>query len=214
VATTRDIITSALKKLGVLRAGGTASDGAATDALSSLSSYYQELITNGTCGRVWDIPLSRSFDGNAGVNQHINILTEDPVTIDLPSIVPYTYWNTWRPYRDYGWGLNVPIGGDNGDNVPPDKAVVRITSEFDENRATYIYDGTIQRWMRIDNLTLDSEAPLSARNSDGLAAVMAIRLADQYGDTLISQATPMAANRYRLAMVTNYGNPETQDGYW
>ena len=210
--TNRDIITSALKKLGVLRAGGSASDGAATDALSSLSSYYQELITNGTCGRVRNIPISRSFDGNSGVNQHINVLTEDSVVIDLPSVVPYDYWNTWRPWRDYGWGLNIPFGGDDGDNVPPDKSVVRITSEFNSDRATYIYDGTIQRWMRIDELTLDDEAPLSARNSDGLAAVLALRLADQYGDTLISQATPMAANRYKMALVMNYGNSESYCG--
>jgi len=214
MVTTRDIITSALKKLGVLRAGGSASDGAATDALSSLSSFYQELITNGTCGRVSDIPINGPFSATAGINQHINELNDETVTITLPDTVPYNYWYTWRPCRDYGWGLNVPLGGDDGSNVPPDKSIIRITSKFNDDRATYIYDGTIQRWMRIDNLTLDSEAPLSARNSDGLAAVMALRLADQYGDSLISQATPLAANKYRLALVMNYGNAESDCGYW
>lgn len=204
--TCRDTITSALKKVGVLRAGGSASDGAATDALSSLSSYYQELITNGSVGRIRNIPISAEFDGNSGVNQHINVLTDEAVTIDLPATVPYSYWYTWRPCRDYGWGLNIPMGGDTGDNVPPDKSIVRITDQFGDGRATYIYDGTIQRWMRIDALTLDDEAPLSARNSDGLAAVMALRLADQYGDTLISQMTVRAAASYKMAMVMNYGN--------
>ena len=212
--TARDVINSALRKLGVLRAGGIASDGAATDALSSLSSFYQELITNGTCGRIRNIPIGAETDGTSGVNQHINVLTEDPVNITLPSVVPYSYWDTWRPCRDYGWGLNIPFGGNDGNNVPPDKSIVRVTDQYGSGRATYIYDGTIQSWMRIDALTLDDEAPLSARNSDGLAAVMALRLADQYGDTLISQATPLAASKYRMALVMNYGNADVETCGW
>lgn len=211
--TARETISSALRKVGILRAGGQASDGAATDALSSLSSWYQELITNGTCGRVRDIPVSGPLTATSGAGQHINVLNDEAVTITPPDIVPYYYWDTYMPARDYGWGLNVPLGDDTGENVPTDLSVLRITSKFNNDRATYIYDGTIQRWVRIDNLTLDSETPLSARSPDGVAAVLATRLVDQYGDTLLSVATVQAANRYRLALVSNY-NRENEYAYW
>lgn len=202
--TTRDVINSALRKLGILRAGGSASDGAATDALSSLSSWYQEIITNGTCGRIENIPIGAATTATTGANQHINVLTDEAVNLTLPVTVPYAYWDTWMPCRDYGWGLNVPLGGNSGDNVPPDKSVVRITDQFGFGRATYIYDAPVQRWMRIDALTLDDEAPLSARGPDGLAAVLATRLVAEYGDALLSAATLQAANRYRLALVNSY----------
>jgi len=202
--TARDTITSALKKLGVLRAGGSAKGGDAGDALASLSSWYQELITNGTCGVVRNVPISSSLDATTGFNQHINVLTDDEVDLKLPSTVQYEYWDTYEPCRDYGWGLNVPLGGTSGMNVPPDKSVVRITDQFGPGRATYIYDGTVQRWMRIDALTLDDEAPLSARGPDGLASVLAVRLVDEYGDALLSPATIQSANKYRLALVQNY----------
>lgn len=203
--TVRDIGTLAFRKLGILRAGGEMKAADAQEALESLSSYYQECISAGAFGRVRDVPVSSAYTGDAGKNQHINILTEDTVDIELPDTLPACYWAYWVPCRDYGWGLNVPLGDGTGDNVPPDKSVVRITSKYDENRATYLYDGTIQRWLRIDNLTLDSEAPLSARNPDGLASLLAVRLADQFGSDLLSPLTLNAANRFKMAMVTTYG---------
>lgn len=206
VETVRDIATKAARKLGILRAGGELKAADAQDMLASLTSFYQECVNVGTFGRVSDVPISAAYTGTAGVNQHINVLTADTVTITLPKTVPYYYWDTWMPCRDYGWGLNVPLGGDTGANVPPDKSVVRITSEFNAGRASYVYDGTVQRWMRFDNLELEDEAPLSARGADGLAAVLAERVADEFGQETLSPLTMRAANRYRVALVTHHGS--------
>lgn len=205
--TARDVITLSLKKIGVLRSGGEASTSDASDALASLASLYEEWISQGAFGRVRDVVVNLAGEATAYPSVHINEMV-DGVIIDLPSVVPYDYWYTWRPHRDYGWGLNVPLGGDDGNNVPRDKSVIRITSSENTTRATYIYDGTIQRWMRIDNLTLTDEAPLSARGFDGLASVLAIRLTELFGSELAGPQTLRSANRYSVAIVTNYGNEE------
>lgn len=212
--TVRDVITLALKKLGVLRAGGVASAADAEDARESLLSQYQEWINQGTFGRIESINLANVVANpvTAGLNQHINITTADSVTVDLPTTVSYDYWWTWRPCRDYGWGKNVPVGADTSNNVPRDRSVIRITDEFNTDRATYVYDGTIQRWMRVDELALNDEAPLSQRGYDGLASVLAMRLVDLFGDALASPATMAAANRFKTALVTRHGADEYDCG--
>lgn len=211
--TIRDVITLALKKLSVIRGSGQPKAQDAADALASLASFYNELISNGTCGRVWAVPVTQAFDGNAGHNQHINIITEDTVEIDLPDLMPWAWCCNWRPSRDYGWGLSIPYNV--GERMPPDMSVVRITSKNDDNRATYLYDAPVQRWMRIDNLNipdqnavLNREAPLSSRNMDGLAALLATRIADQFGQDLLSALTLQAANRYKMALVSRYGEAD------
>lgn len=203
--TCRDICTRTGRKLGLLRSGGELKAADAADMLASLQSWYMESVTGGAFGRVTDISISIAGDVTAGGGQHINILTEGTVTVDLPASVAPCYWDTWRPCRDYGWGLSVPFGNDSNVTVPRDKAVVMVTNQYTEERATYVYDGTIQRWLRIDTLTLNNEAPLSARNPEGLAALLAMRVADEFGENTLSQLTVMAANKYKLAIVSNYG---------
>lgn len=210
--TARDVINLALKKLGVLRAGGEASAADAADGLASLVSLYQEWISNGTLGRVASIVASSPGTSSVYPSAHVNE-TVAGVTINLPQVVEYCFWDTWMPCRDYGWGLNVPLGGNDGFGPPRDKSVVRITSTENEDRATYIFDGTIQRWMRIDNLGLTDEAPLSARSFDGLASVLALRLTEYFGSELASPVTLQSANRYRSALVTNYGTGVCDDAW-
>lgn len=208
--TIRDIITRSLKKLSVIRGDGQPTAAQAGDGLASLQSYYRELITNGTCGRVRSVGISREADQTAGHNQHLAVLTEEAVTIELPTTLP-RYWGcNWRPERDYGWGLTIPFNDAN--YMPPDLSVVVVTDQFGPSRATYIYDAPIQRWLRVDDLdtevdnaVLNREAPLSARNPDGLAASLAVRIADEYGADLLSPLTIQAANRFKLALVSSYG---------
>lgn len=211
-ATIRDVITLALKKLTIVQSGGVATAEDAADLLASLSSFYNECIDGGTFGRVFDVPISKAFDGSPGHNQQINVLTDEAVALELPATMPSTWCCNWRPWRDYGWGLSVPAD----ENVPHDLSVVRVTDQFGPSRATYIYDGYIQRWVRVDDLdlTVDStvlnrEAPLSARNMDGLASVLAVRVADQFGQDLLSAITVGSSDRYRRALVTRFGRADT-----
>lgn len=208
--TARDIITMALKKIGVVRAGGEVSAADAEDARLSLQSLYAEWITAGTLGRVWDVPVSKAGTISPNPSQHISVMTNDTVTVTPPATVAWDYWYTWMPSRDYGWGLNIPLGGDTGFSPPRDKSVIMVTWQAGApnaaQRVTYVYDGTIQRWMRTDNIDLSDEAPLSARGSDGLASVLALRLLELFGDSLASQVTIRSAASYKMALVSNYGS--------
>jgi hypothetical protein len=206
VESVRDIITAAARKLGIVRSGGTVSANDAADGLRSLTSLYNGWVNGGAFGRVYSVPISTSGDYTAGPNQHINVLTDEAVTIDLPAVMDTINWCNWRPGRDYGWGLNVPYA--DGVNVPPDKTVVRITDQFGPSRAIYIYDGYVQLWMRIDALGLNDEAPLSQRDADGLAAILAVRMSDEFGSELLTAGTVQAANKYKMALVTGYGSQE------
>ncbi len=211
--TNREIIARALKKLGVLRAGGTPQADEMDGALISLQSMFHEWITNGAFGRVYNMGRTTSGDFTPYPNQHVNVLTDEATNIILPNVLPWDWWGCcWRPCRDYGWGLPWP---DTGEVMPRDKSVIEITyqqSNADaEERRTYIYDGTIQRWVRVDALALDEEAPLSQRNPDGLSSVLATRLAEFYGETP-QPGTISSASRYRTALVTNFGNADNSCG--
>lgn len=203
--TVRDVATLAGKKLGLIRSGGELKAADAADMAASLQSFYMDGISSGMFGKVGNVQISQGSDITAGTNQHINVLTEDAVTIDLPASLPYGCWESWRPCRDYGWGLNIPVGADQNVRVPRDLSVVMVTDQYGDSRATYLYDGTIQRWLRIDTLGLNDEAPLSARNYDGLASLLAVRTVDLFGDNLLSPATVRAGNRYQIALVSRHG---------
>ena len=196
--TVRDVGTLALRKLGVLRSGGEPSAADAEAARQSLESLYSEWITQGTFGRVYNVAITKSGSVTPGHSMHVNVTTDEEVSIDLPATMPRDFWSTWR--------------GDLGLNVPRDKSVVIVTDQFGAGRATYVYDGTTQRWMRTDTIKLSDEAPLSARGMDGLASVLAIRLTEQFGSELASPQTLRSANSYRTALVCNFGN-EDDEGY-
>lgn len=206
--TVRDICTKAFRKLGVLRAGGEMKTADAEDARVSLQSFLMECVTAGTFGRVRDVLIAQPSTVTAGENQHVNIASAGVVTVDLPSTVAVDYWAYCNPVGDYSWPLNEAAYYSSEVRAPRDRSVVMVTNRDQPERPVYVFDGTIQRWMRLDVLTLNDEAPLSARNSDGLASVLAVRLADEFGATLLSPGTLQAANRYKTALVMHYGAGE------
>ena len=114
-------------------------------------------------------------------------------------------WASGEPWMVLGGGSNVVIGDDGFDGT-----VVRITDQFGPSRAIYIYDGYVQLWMRIDALGLNDEAPLSQRDADGLAAILAVRMSDEFGSELLTAGTVQAANKYKMALVTGYGSQERE----
>ncbi len=59
--------------------------------------------------------------------------------------------------------------------------MVSIIDGVSEMVMDFIYDGQQKQWQGIYDLTLDDEAPLSFRDPQGLSALLATRLADEYG---------------------------------
>jgi len=200
-----DTIRLAFRKLGAIRAGQEVSSSDAADALASLTSLYSEWISAGTFGRVYNIPLMQETELTATANMHYNAVTDEAITITLPSTMAACDCCTWN-YRDYGWCL--PEGYWDGVNVPPDLTVMMVTDSYGVARATYVYDAYVQLWMRVDTILLTDEAPLSGRGADGLASKLAIRLTDQYGEELLTRITISSAASYQMALVSKYGQAE------
>ena len=87
----RDVATLALRKLGVLRAGGVPKAADAEEARASLISWYMEQVTQGAFGRVYNVLANAAGDVTPHPNLHVNINTEDAVTVDMPATVPSYY---------------------------------------------------------------------------------------------------------------------------
>lgn len=218
MASARFIVNSALQKLGVLGAGREARTADATDTLAALQAMYGSWIASGAFGRLDDItPIGNTFTASGG--QRI-IRTGTDLEIELPEYVSEGVFDDYGNRRTgyYGTVVKINTQGDNiivdveasqpvGCVAPPrDGSVVIITDREGGQTATWLYDGTIKAWQGVERLTLDDEAPRSAADPQGLAAMLAIEIADSYGDAgTIGPATQMQAGRYKQQMVARFG---------
>jgi len=83
---------------------------------------------------------------------------------------------------------------------------------FDIGFAEVVQDGFVTRslyengaWVTISDLTLDSVAPLANRGQGGLAACLAINLADEFGGS-VGPAIVRQAGSFRMALATKHGS--------
>lgn len=178
----RQTVNSALRKIGVLAAGREARAVDLDDGFDALKGLYRQLITNGTFGRLRDvIPIA---DYTAYENERIFRNTEDVVSITLPQTL--RNWEFWFGYGIFGIYPNeyVPPADDaltQDVRTPRDCAVVSIINALDGMVMDFIYDGHTKSWTGIYALTLDDDAPLSFRDPQGLCALLATQIADEYG---------------------------------
>lgn len=202
MATCRETVNGALRKLGKLGAGREARTADATDALESLRGLYRSLINSGAFGRLADVIPTADY--TAGENQRIFRNTEAVAEILLPELVD----DVW-PYGiipEYGrrW---VPPGQEVSNQRPPrDCSVVVISDAISGETQEYIYDGTQRKWQGLSGLTLDDPAPLSLRDQDGLKALLAVTIADEYGGEL-NAATARLAAAFRSDLVHRWSMP-------
>jgi hypothetical protein len=76
-------------------------------------------------------------------------------------------------------------------------------------RAIHIYVGYLGAWSRIDNLALADDNPFGPEHDDGLAAMLALRIAPEYSAAISQPVAEMAARgravfgeRFRTHTVT------------
>lgn len=201
MATCGAVINSALRKLGKLSAGREARSTDAQDALESLRSMYRSWIDSGAFGRLRDVVPTADY--TAGENERVFRQTDAVTSIDLPALVSDVLPGPWQ----YGerW---VPNPTENRNERPPrDTSVVVISDAFTGETQEYLYDGTQKLWQSIGGLGLTDQAPLSRRDHDGLAASLAVRIADEYGD--VPAATVRLANLFQSNLVHRWGQPRT-----
>lgn len=107
--------------------------------------------------------------------------------------VSYTAGMNERIIAD-GATITIP---DTIDGSPPEdlSVVVVITDATQKN---YVFSQG--RWEICDNLTLDSDAPLSARDREGLACTLAVELAETYG-TQVGPRTFEKASRFNSSIM-------------
>lgn len=186
--TCRQVITTALRKLGVVGAGRrapTAED--AADALEVLLAWYSGAVSSGMFGRLADVTTEAAYE--AKEFERITILGADEVEITLPITI------TDDPLCD--------------DRPPVDLCPVVIVATEPLN---WLYDGAIGDWVALYGLTLDSDAPLSSRSGDGLACVLAVQLADEFGGQ-VGEITATRAAGFLSSLRTRNNSPRRSVDY-
>lgn len=173
MATCQVLIKRALRMLGELRSGREPPANEAADALQSLQGLYKHLVATGTLGALRDVLVSANC--TAGENQRIVNTSGSPITITLPTTVQdHSNYASDTCIWDYGF-----IGATDGTRPPRDRAVV---VEAGTSPKTYLYDADLAAWVLIDSLTLTSVAPFTQKLETGMAALLALHMAPEYGD--------------------------------
>jgi hypothetical protein len=157
MATCREIIKRAMRRLSVLPSGREPKAAEAEDGLDALQDLYTQLVGAGALGVLTAVEVGADY--TAGEWQRITNTSGGAITITLPESIEDDSTET-------------------GTRAPYDRAVVQVTGAFPE---THIYDAALDAWVQIEALTLDSEAPLSTQLAGGLSAMLAVNIADEYG---------------------------------
>lgn len=204
MASCRDIVNGALRKLGKLGAGREPRLADSQDALEALRGLYRSLINSGAFGRLCDvIPNGASYV--AGENQRIFRNSDVTLQITLPETVSNDSCGP-RPYDeeccDYSTNPT-----DRNQRPPRDCSVVVIIDAFSGDVADYLYDGHTKLWQSIYDLDLTSNAPLSFRDPEGMKALLALSLVDEFGGQ-VGAATTRLASMFQSSLTTRFSMPD------
>lgn len=204
MATARDITNGALRKIGKLAGGREPRTQDASDALEALRGLYRQLINSGAFGRLRDVvPTGSAY--TAGENERVFRNSDATLTIDLPELVRRDLPCGPLPYdEEEAYYPNGVI--DNAMRPPRDCSVVVVSDAFTAQTVHYIYDGQQRLWTPIDGLELDSVAPLSFRDPEGLKCLLATQINDEFGGQLGEMTMRMAAN-FQSSLISRYSSP-------
>ncbi|UZK70759.1 hypothetical protein OKW76_06985 [Sphingomonas sp. S1-29] len=173
------IITTALRRLGILAAGQQPDESQIEDHLETLKALYLRWVNDGTFGRLCDIiPLA---DTEHLASPMTRIAALDPTTVILPE--------------------TIRCGGREATAV--DGSVIVVVHRTTRQTATYIYDSASHDWRQIDHLQPTDFAPLAYRDPIGLACYLAIELSEEYGQE-ISELTVRNAMAFRTSLTHDY----------
>ncbi len=179
--TCRQLVKQALRALGVLGAGQDPTSSELDDSMLTLRNILRKLVTDGAYGKLKDRVLTDEYYVTPGM-EHIFKLSDQAVIV-LPLLVsPET------GICDYGAIITVegaytpqsiPVGVQI--QPPRDGSIVRITDAVSNATTDWIYDGQIKSWTGLWNLSYDYPVPMGFRDGEGIKALLAIAMADEYG---------------------------------
>lgn len=223
----RSIVNGALRKIGRLGGGREPRTADQTDVLAALQSLYGAWIAAGAFGRILDVVPTGTTYVSRG-NERILRTSAATMSVTLPELVSDAAYNDygWDRRGYYGTVITITTEGNNtivdvqasqpiGCVEPPrDGSVVIITDREGGETGTWLYDGTIKKWQAIHLLQLDSEAPRSAADPEGLSACLALEIADTFGAE-VGPATQRQAIRFQAALTQRFGmRRESQTGVY
>lgn len=173
MATCRDVITSALRKLDELGIGDQPSQQDADSGLAALQNMFDAWATGGMFGPLTDVYKSSTYEARAGER------VRSTATVTLPAYQD----ETESEVGDAPYGTNQPV----------DRSLIVVVNPTTGVRQTNLWDAWRGQWVRIEALTLSSECPLSALGKDDLACCLAKSIADEINVPVGSQTELRAA---------------------
>lgn len=209
--TCRDIVRRALRKLSRVAAGQEPDANDMADAMETLQAWYLELVGLGLFGKLYDVTVTGpTFTAYPQMRVIAN--DEDGVVVTLPTLIdPSAYYATCYLYPWYSWFPFDGVAYDYGfsgfpSNVlrpPRDGSCIEIHDLFSVTNQTWIFEGAEARWIQLQDLNPSDTAPLGAKYSEGIASILAVRLADEYS-VPASQTMQGLANRAMYALGHRY----------
>jgi hypothetical protein len=193
MATVRQIVTAALRKVGVVSEGQpapTAYD--AQNALEVLQGWYDASMASGLFGRLEDVIVDDDYE--AKEFERVTNTSASAISVTLP--------------------LTITDDPNSAERVPLDLCPV-VVIDPGEDPLNYIYDGIVGDWISLNDLTLDSVAPLSQRGRDGLSSVLAVKISEEFGYT-VGPATLGSAQKFLTTIAERRNSPRvtTEGSYY
>lgn len=187
MVTVQDILLSAFTKAKITASGEVPTDKELQDALEEYRGLLEQWASAGMFGRLTDVLIASAVEAEPGQR----------VTLEA------------------GGAATLPLGIDaDGEDRPPyDLAFIEVIDRAAQTVERHLYEGG--RWVPIHDLALSDPAPLAGRGRTGLAACLALLLADQFGSEVgVATMRQAAAFKTNLSLKMGGGADRTTPDYF
>lgn len=197
MTTNRDTIKRALRKLGALASGAEPKAQAADDAMGVLASMFLEWVDTGLFGSLVNVTVTA--DATALPGQRVYAATGVTITLPTPFTPPYSDQGSEAGFIwDYGWPRYLPY------NPLQDGSIIIVCHEGGAQDIN-VFKSASSSWIKISPEGLNDDFPFSEGWVNGVAAMLALRLAPEYGEEPSSLVVREAQNA-QVAMTHRYAN--------
>lgn len=168
--------------------------------MESLYGMYLEWVQAGVFGRLNDYTVTVNITALPG--QRIYAATGLTITLPTPFTEPY---NQNPTVGGWIWDYGHPRWA--GQNPLVDKALIAVVQDGVEK--LWVYKAATASWVDLTSQDLNDPFPLDDGLVNGAAAMLALRLAPEFG-TDPSSLVLREANNAQVALTHRYNNPARQ----
>ena len=188
MVTVRQTITRALRKLRVIASGEEPTAAEAADGLAVVQGMVDAWASGGMFGR-----LTEYFGDASGIKFGTEatawqVLESTPVPGDVTVTLP------------------TRVRWPDGDEAPPPHMTLyEIVDDTGGTLKRFAWDARMGRYVLLHALTLDSPMPLATAGAEGMAALVATKLAEEFGAE-IGPALVREAAHFKFNLSARYGD--------